>query len=258
MKQKAFFLLIVLTAFAFFSCEQTSTRFEIRLTDAPASYDAVNIDIQGIEYNTSGSEENGWKELEMERPGIYNLLDFSGGLDTVLVNQEFDPISIQQIRLILGDDNSVVIDSTEYDLKVPSSSTSGLKINVHAQLQEGITYKLLLDFDAAKSVHESSAGKWILKPVIRSIVEAESGSIKGIVKPDTLDVVAYAITGEDTISAYANDLNVFLIRGVLQGTYKVVVDAAENGMKEIEDVEVTTGNVTDLGEIVFELNEEPQ
>ena len=43
-------------------------------------------------------------------------------------------------------------------LTTPSAQHSGLKLNVHAELTEGITYKILLDFDAVRSVVKTGSG----------------------------------------------------------------------------------------------------
>jgi len=102
-------------------------RLQVRLTDAPATYDAVNIDIQKVMINTSEdtSTTQGWVELPMLHPGVYNLLDFRNGIDTVLADMEVPAGRINQIRLILGNDNSVVIDGVEHELKTPSAQQSG-------------------------------------------------------------------------------------------------------------------------------------
>ena len=65
-------------------------------------------------------------------------------------------------------------------LTTPSAQHSGLKLNVHAELTEGITYKILLDFDAARSIVKTGSGAYNLKPVIRTITEATSGLSKAM------------------------------------------------------------------------------
>ena len=90
------------------SDEQTA-RLEIRLTDAPGDYEAVYVDIQGVEINAE-SGENGWKQLEVNT-GIYNLIEFTNGMDTLLATAELPGGKVSQIRLKLGNDNTVVIDS---------------------------------------------------------------------------------------------------------------------------------------------------
>ncbi len=90
---------------------------------------------------------------------------------------------------------------------------------------------------------------YILKPVIRSITEATSGAIKGVVSPVESAPAVFAIIGEDTISTtYADSTGKFLLRGVPEGTYTVSFDAKE-GYTDFQQqgVDVSLGSVTDMG-----------
>jgi len=138
---------------------------------AVSSYDQVNIDIQQISFHTSGdsSVSSGWYDLETN-PGIYNLLDYVVD-DTLLA---FDSLvsaqTISQIRLLLGDDNTVMVDSVLYDLSTPSGQTSGLKVQVHTELLPDSAYVIMLDFDPEESVKQTGNDKYKLSPVIRTVV----------------------------------------------------------------------------------------
>jgi uncharacterized lipoprotein YmbA len=56
--------LVIVAAFGLAACgsDEQTARLEIRLTDAPGDYEAVYVDIQGVEIN-SESGESGWKQL---------------------------------------------------------------------------------------------------------------------------------------------------------------------------------------------------
>src|SRR5689334_10345446 len=128
--------LFCLAAMALFSCnnDDKMARLEVRLTDAPGDYDAVNIDIIGMELHTEGAGDNdGWRTIPVNG-GIYDILELAGGLDTLLTAAETPAGSISQIRLILGENNSIVVDGKEKPLSTPSAQQSGLKLNVHTTL----------------------------------------------------------------------------------------------------------------------------
>lgn len=242
----------------FTSCkkEKQNSRLTVYLTDAPALYDAVNIEIVGMEIKATSDEgENGWQELPVNA-GIYNLLDFMNGMDTILSSVELPAGKVSQLRLILGDENTIVENGTTIPLilETPSAQTSGLKFNIHADLEEGIEYKLWIDFDAARSVVVNGNGTHILKPVIRTFNEATSGAIKGIVLPDAADPVVHAISfTDDTLSAIPDPATgQFLIKGVPEGEWKVVGDG-NNGYKDstITGVQVSLGLVTNVGTITL-------
>ncbi|PLW97989.1 MAG: carbohydrate-binding protein, partial [Marinilabiliales bacterium] len=57
-----------------------------------------------------------------------------------------------------------------YDLDTPSAQTSGIKIQVHAQLQPNLKYKIVLNFDPDKSIVMTGNGKYKLTPVINATV----------------------------------------------------------------------------------------
>jgi hypothetical protein len=229
-----------------------TSRLSVYLTDDPSAYDAVFIDIQDIQVNSSTDNTNGWQSIHLLRPGIYDLLKFRNGLDTVLASAEIPAGKISQIRLILGSNNSVVVNGTSYPLQTPSAQQSGLKLNIHADLIAGIEYRLWLDFDANRSIVVTGSNSFILKPVIRTYTQATSGSVKGIVLPPTGVNWVYAIQNTDTIASAKPDLvtGAFLMSGLSSGSYTISVDAfAPLNSTVITGVNVTVGQVSDIGTV---------
>ncbi|WP_282036797.1 DUF4382 domain-containing protein [Saccharicrinis aurantiacus] len=255
--------LMALVAILFTACNDNDSnssnqnaKLSIRLTDAPADYEQVLIDVQEIHINASSEENSGWQELEVLNPGVYNLLDFKNGMDTLLVDQELPAGKISQMRLVLGDNNQIMVDGDLHNLDTPSAQQSGLKFKINAELVEGITYKLWIDFDAGRSIVEKGNGGYSLKPVIRTFTAATSGAIKGIVTPVEANTYIMAISASnDTASTFADEeTGEFLIRGIEASTYKVdFVPNDDYQSQTIEDVNVTIGEVNDLE--LIELNE---
>jgi hypothetical protein len=245
------FVLSLLTACS----DEKTAKLQVWLTDAPGDYQQVNVDIQGIEIKASESDDgSGWKSLSVNK-GVYNLLDLTNGLDTLLGEIEIPAGNISQIRLKLGDENSVKINNEIFDLTTPSAQQSGLKLQVHETLAEGITYKILLDFDVARSIVQTGSGKFILKPVIRTITEAEDGAVKGTVEPKESTPAIYAINGLDTLGTTFTDSTSgnFLLRGLPAGSYKIVfVPAHDFQVTEKANVSVQIGSVTDLGKVTIQ------
>jgi hypothetical protein len=142
------------------------TKIRINLTDAPGDYDEVNIDLQTIRVQLSDSS---WVDFNTNS-GIYDLLKLQNGIDTTIVNDSLSQgTQITQLRMILGDSNTVMIDSIYYPLKVPSGSTSGFKIKFQNTLA-GDSLGILLDFDADKSiVKRGSKNEYLLQPVLKAL-----------------------------------------------------------------------------------------
>ena len=255
------FLILSLFAGAVFSCSDSDSetaKIQVALVDTPADYDKVLIDIQDVQINVSSdaTDENGWQSLEGMEAKLYDLLLLTNGEEALLGEIELPEGQLGQIRLILGEANQLVIDDEEINLTVPSGSQSGLKLNVGADISAGITYKLVVDFDAAKSVVKSgNSGKYNLKPVIRAEMDAQTGAIEGVVSPADISAVVYAVAGDDSVSTYPDENGDFLIRALQEGTYDVVaIPANEENFEKIsnEGVDVIVGEVTPLDTLKFE------
>ena len=165
-------VLLILPIILFTSCNdndsnQQMTIFNLRMTDDPLAHvQQVNIDLQSIIVIT----DQGKDSFQMgTNSGIYNLLDYQGDLDTLIGTATLNALSIKQIRLVLGTENSIMVDSVLHDLKTPSAQQSGLKLNVQADLSDLDVYNLLIDFDAEASIVEQGNGKYTLKPVIHIV-----------------------------------------------------------------------------------------
>jgi len=236
------------------ACSKNDTKggmshLELRLTDGPSNVDKVNIDIQSIEIHASGdtSANSGWQDLHILHPGVYNLLDFRNGMDTLLASIDLPAGKISQIRLKLGNNNSIVVNGQTFALTTPSGQQSGLKFNLHQDLVAGVTYKIWIDFDAARSVVQTGNGKYSLKPVIRTFSEATSGAIKGVVVPKEAKAFVLAVSGTDSLSAIPDSIGRYFFKGVKPGSWTLTFDAdSTTGYidQQRPGINVTLGNVT--------------
>jgi hypothetical protein len=169
---KKYFLIIGIAAAAFSSCkkeEEAGTgSIMVRMTDAPAAYQQVNVDIQQVEVHLVPASGNGqWISLPT-KAGIYDLLTLQNGIDTSIVALTQLPTGkITQMRLILGPNNSVMENNVVSPLTVPSGSQTGIKIPGPIPVIANSTLSVLIDFDAAKSVSQQGNGDYQMKPVIQ-------------------------------------------------------------------------------------------
>ncbi len=191
----------------------------VMMTDAPANYDAVMVDVVGIEVFGS---DNVAVALT-PKAGVYNLLDLSNGIDTLIATGDIEPGTISQIRLILGPNNSVTVDGVVYPLSTPSAEQSGLKLQVHQTFEPDISYSILLDFDASQSIVMTGNGAYKLKPVIRTIDVAITGAIKGSITPIGANVIVTATANGVSYSSVTNLDGEFVISGLPAGTYDITV-----------------------------------
>lgn len=167
MKQIRIFTILSLgVLLIFIACKKdnSTTDLKIHLTDNPYNATAVNVDIQQVNVNLR-NDSTGWITLDT-KAGIYNLLDFQNGIDTVIAGAIVPSGTVKEIRFVLGSQNSIVIDSVEYPLTIPSGSESGLKIKLSKMLNAGLD-SLVIDFDAALSIYQEGAGDYRLVPVLK-------------------------------------------------------------------------------------------
>lgn len=270
-------LALGLIAFISVSCDDINSggshtekaQMNVSLTDAPGDYQEVNIHVQGLRIHfaptsndtvsadTAGADGK-WIDLPVE-PMTVNLLELTNGVDTLLSSAELDPGSYKELRLILGDDNTVMVDSMIHDLKVPSGQQSGYKIKFKTVLEEGEDIDVVVDFDAARSVHKAGkSGKYILKPVLRAFVEDSDdvGSIIGAVEPAEAMPNIFAIMDGDTTGTQANEDGEFLLRGLEGGQYDLSIEPTGDQYSDttLTDVTVEEGEEADVGTVIFSEN----
>ena len=141
-----------------------TSSFEVKLTDNPAAFSKVYVDIRSVMVNLTDDAVNGWTTLSTNA-GVYDLLTLQNGKDTLLAKGTLAAQTVKQIRFVLGTDNSVEIGSLTYPLTIPSGAESGLKINLNKELRSALE-SVTIDFDAAASVHDEGNGSYTLRPVL--------------------------------------------------------------------------------------------
>lgn len=266
------FMIATLVTFGLASCSEddASTNGEgtanltVRMTDAPGDYDAVLVDVQDVEIHVETESElegdadgDGWISVGNVETGVYDLLELTGGVTQLLADTEVPAGYVSQIRLVLGSENSVVINGDSKPLNTPSAQQSGLKLQVNQEFEAGENYSFLLDFNVDESIVTTGNGGYNLKPVIRMSAEANAGTVVGtVITPAELEMnIQYLVvlTNESvTISAYADANGNFSLNGVPAGTYDLSVNPeTSSGLSvfTLTDVEVKPNETTDLGEI---------
>lgn len=274
MKKYQFYLFLFAFTAGFVSCSSDDSnpkaemsQVEVRLTDAPGDYSAVYVEVEDVMINTSaeGSEEESWESLGEVNHGPHDLLQLTGGITEILVDTEIPSGYLNQIRLVLGDNNYVVVEDGEggFDemvLKTPSGQESGLKLQVNQELLPNAAYTFILDFDVDQSIVDTSEGNFNLKPVIRVSVEESSGTIMGSVHPTKEQVVVIAENGSVKASAYTNENGEFAIHGLPAGTYKITAtpeDGVGLDVSVVNNISVSQGASVTVDTLFLD-SEEPE
>jgi hypothetical protein len=154
-----------ITTFIFIACnkEKSSYRLNVHLTDAPADYEEVNLDIQSVKVKLKNDSAS-WISLETNA-GIYNLLGLQNGVDTFLATGTLPGNYVQEIRFYLGTDNTIKIAGQYYPLLTDYGTQTKLMVKVNKVLSRPLD-SLVVDFDAGLSVVDEGNGSYRLSPVI--------------------------------------------------------------------------------------------
>lgn len=226
--------------------------YKVRMTDAPAPYDEVNIDLQSVIV----TDENGATTTLNTQAGIYNLLDYSNGLNVAIAEGNISTSNVQSIRLVLGNNNTVVNNGVSYNLTTQSNEQGGLVINVDQDLQSNTQNELLIDFDAYASVVQNSATSFRLRPVIREVDAQTTGQITGNIATSILLNNFYSVTAISATnveySSSVNNNGQFMISGLPSGTYTFTATPRFSFTPTImTNVTVQAGTATSLGLVNF-------
>lgn len=239
------------------SPENEQGQIKLTLVDGPGDFDEVNIVISRVEVHKAGSDStSGWSIINSVEE-TYDLLLLRNGASAVLGNSKLDAGHYSQIRLIIGTGSNIIINGEFYSLDVMSGEESGVKLNHAFDIEAGLVYELMLDFDAGHSIIQTGNGQYKLKPVIRLVPAVISGTISGRINPAAIQAAIYTITGLDTVSTFADPTSgSFQIMALLQGTYSVKVYPTNTLYRDttITSISVVAKQNTDLGTITLELN----
>lgn len=161
------------------ACSKTAgtedSHLVVHLTDNATLADAVNIDIQAVKVKFKGTIEDAasnnpgssddWVWLDT-KAGIYNILLLKNGVTTKLAEGGIPGGQINEMRLVLGNRNSIVIDGNSYPLRLNNNDPFGFKINVVRKMSP-VRDEITIDFDAAASIRQNEAGTYLLSPVLK-------------------------------------------------------------------------------------------
>jgi hypothetical protein len=148
------------------------SHLEVRMTDAPATFDAVLVTIAKVEVETA---DESWITLS-DQPHQYDLLQLQNDATELLGGADLAAGTYGQLRLIVSS-AAVVITGVETPLTIASGAQTGIKINLATTIEAGTTYTLVLDYDAAKSIKLTGHG-YLMTPVI-NVKSTMTGSGSG-------------------------------------------------------------------------------
>lgn len=276
----------ILSTLAFVSCNNdenipqgTKGRINVHLTDSPYPIGLIEsafvtidkVEIRKHSESNPGEDADSFiviSEVEMQ----IDLLELTNGITEQIATLDLEAGSYNEMRLHVVDATVVLANGTEYDLKVPSGSSSGLKIKFDPEIQilEGQTSDVLLDFDVSRSfVVKGNVSTQIngfnFKPVVRGAFLGLAGRVEGSVSDtignplenamvklwmpdDEVGTNAEGEAGDDNlqVSSFTDIDGKYKLIGVPSGTYSISCELEGYIGDTINNITVTSGQSTSL------------
>jgi hypothetical protein len=222
----------------------------LKLTDAPfpvSFVDQALLTIDKIEIRSTATISSTTTVSDKESNFIvlyegagkeYDLLDLQNGITSDLLSLDIPAGTYDFIRMHIAGSKVVLKDGTSFDMKVPSGSSSGLKVKVSPSLviETNVENEVVLDFDVSKSFIVQGNVKsvkgikgFLFKPVLRAVCQKYSGILAGKIMDKATAPLAEAhvqIYRADTVytSALTDAKGNYVMIGLPSGDYKLVCD----------------------------------
>jgi len=266
-------LAILLICLFSFACQKNGSgsnnagksSVNVFLTDDPSfAFDHVFLDIAKVEIKVEddsesrhesehqgdiddndrhGGNDGGWISIDIH-PGVYDILRFRNGLDTLFGSVSFD-ISrrLKKVRITLGSNNSVAFNGNSFPLTI-NGDDHFIVINIEDSqiaFNAGGLTNFWIDIDAGRSIR-MHGNDFELNPSVKVFSRDRSASIEGRVLPSNAEAILMAINETDTASAKPEDEGEFKFIGLKPGTYTVLYHATANNYKD-----TTISNIVIVG-----------
>lgn len=206
------------------------TKVEIKVQDdSEARHESENETEVGVN-DSHGSTSGGWMSVPIH-PGIYDILKFRNGLDTLFASTTFESSKgLKKVRITLGTNNSVVLSGTSFPLTLKNNDNFiVVRIDeTSVAINSGGLTNFWVDIDAGRSITQHG-GNFELKPSVKVFSKEKSADIEGIVLPGNAGALVKAINGTDTATAKPEDSGEFKFIGLKAGTYTLIYHATANG-----------------------------
>lgn len=238
---KMLIAIVGISLLSLYSCSKEETKnsdFKVRMTDAPADYAEVNMEIKSVHAFNAEMEE--WIVLDQNVKNV-NVVELKNGKEIELASiNEIEAGVYSQLKIVFGTDNSIVIDHQdsegEKSLELEYVASEEVIIDINKEYNGSEEVSILLDFNIPNSIHEENEDHYEVEPFI-TVMNNENTGVKGMVTGEGQSVV-YLSNGDMTQSTYAGSNGEFLIKGVEDGMYLLTVETSIDGKTETKVVEV--------------------
>lgn len=251
------------------------TSLIVYLTDAPVSFDTVNLDIKYVEVkldtNAAHKDDDTYGDNDVDSlnnnkrhdgygvwdtltftPSIINVAAFRNGIDKMIATGTVTG-TIRKIRLTLGTNNSLIKNGISYPLTVRSRYVYvDLKKKHHQQDSTSMASTAIkIDVDLYRSIKYIN-GSYYFLPYLKPFNDVNFAAVSGNVLPAESRPFITVYNATDTNYGVADRYGYYKIRGLQSGTYSINFKG-NNGYNDttISNVVVSVGTVTKVATVTL-------
>lgn len=192
-----------------------------------------------------------WDTLQVSA-GVYDLLQFRNGIDALLASGTIPRGEIKAVRITLGTNNTVVVDSVTYPLSLPGTRKITVKID-DVERSGSDDLQLHLDFDLGNSIVQLNGNHFQLNPFIKPFNENKSGRVEGRVLPKEAKAIVSLTGNLDTLQAIPGKEGEFKIRGIRSTRFDLHFKATAGGYRDstISNISINPGQEIKIGSVTL-------
>ncbi|MCL2600855.1 MAG: DUF4382 domain-containing protein [Treponema sp.] len=153
--------------------QEGETRLVIGIHGSPTSLARGNVhEVPGIEALLLSVNRidlrgpGGWTRLTQEEGLVVDILAASRHDPIILSNVSVEPGFYTELRLVLNEENLIRVNGVYHPLRIPSGTSSGLKLKGDFEIPRGRLFNLNVELDTARSVSWNQGQGYRLHPVL--------------------------------------------------------------------------------------------
>jgi len=145
----------------------------VKLKGTQSLLNEANIEVLDVQFRVLEDETNPnvWVSLNTINRGVHDLTSLTQ--DNVMPLVDFEEVSsdfIYSIKIVLGDQNTVIKNGVEYILNISSEFQNASENIIEKQLSPNMLYEFVVEFEIDKSVLFTADGIAKLNPKINTVM----------------------------------------------------------------------------------------
>jgi hypothetical protein len=234
-------------------------RVSVEAFDAPPIMDynveSVLLTVETI--TALNTETDEWDTLGTPHETL-DFLELVNGATSIVADTSLPVGQYSQIRMVVSEENTIIVDGVEKSLRVPSGTESGVKVHVDFDIDENGETKLFIDFDVAKSITVTGgpSPQFSLRPSYKAFTQASSGVISGTVANDAGAGIEHAMVSAsadgDTTNTFTDEVGGYSLT-LPVGTYDLSANEKQGASPDTTYTAVVLDSGVELTDYNFTL-----